>query len=69
MCCNTGSHQGFQGRALQPACFCGCEGPAIVRPRFMSEKQRIARLQEHLQMLQDEAKAVEEHIARIRKEK
>jgi prefoldin subunit 5 len=35
----------------------------------VNKKQRIARLAEHLEMLQDEAKAVEEHIARIRKEK
>ena len=69
MCCNTGSHHGSQGWAHQKACFCGCEGPGFVRPGFMSKKQRIIRLEEHLAMLQDEAKAVEEHIAQVKKEK
>jgi hypothetical protein len=41
----------------------------MARPGFMSKKQRIARLEKHLEMLQDEAEAVEEHIARIKKEK
>jgi hypothetical protein len=35
----------------------------------MSKKQKIARLQEHLEMLKDEARAVAEHIAQIKKEK
>jgi hypothetical protein len=35
----------------------------------VSRKQRIARLQEYLGNLREEAKAVEEHIAQIKKEK
>jgi hypothetical protein len=35
----------------------------------MTKKQRIARLTEHLANLREEAKAVEEHIAQIKKEK
>jgi hypothetical protein len=35
----------------------------------MTKKQKIARLENHLENLKEEAKAVEEHIAKIRKEK
>ena len=35
----------------------------------MTKKQRIANLENYLADLRDEAKAVEEHIAQIKKEK
>jgi len=35
----------------------------------MTKKQKIANLEEHLRDLRDDAKAVEEHIAQIKKEK
>jgi hypothetical protein len=35
----------------------------------MTKKQRIANLERHLEVLRDETKAVEEHIAQINKEK
>jgi hypothetical protein len=35
----------------------------------MSKKQRIANLEEHLENLRDEARAVEEHIDQVKKEK
>jgi hypothetical protein len=35
----------------------------------MTKKQRIANLEEHLETLRDEVKAVEEHISQIKKEK
>jgi hypothetical protein len=35
----------------------------------MTKKQRIARLEDLLENLREEAKAVEEHIAQIKKEK
>ena len=69
MCCDTGSHYGFQRREHPTACFCGCIDPEYYRPRFMTKKQRIANLEKHLGILRDEAKAVEEHIAQIKKEK
>jgi hypothetical protein len=69
MCCATGSHQGFQRWGHQNACFCGCDDPRHFRPRYMTRKQRIANLEEHLENLRDEVKAVEEHIAQIKKEK
>ena len=69
MCCTTGSHHGIQRWGHQNACLCGCDGPMHLRPRFMTQKQRIANLEEHLKDLRDEAKAVEEHIDQIKKEK
>jgi DNA-binding transcriptional ArsR family regulator len=39
------------------------------RPRFMPKKLKIADLETHLQDLRDEARAVEEHIAQMKKEK
>ena len=35
----------------------------------MAKKQKIANLETHLQDLRDEAEAVEEHIAQMKKEK
>ena len=68
MCCATGSHQGFQRWGHQNVCFCGCDDPPYLRPRFMTKKQKIAELEKLLADLRDEAKAVEEHIAQIKKE-
>jgi hypothetical protein len=35
----------------------------------MTKKQRIAKLEQYLEGLRDESKAIEEHIAQIKKEK
>ena len=69
MCCAAGSRQEVQRTGPQNVCFCGCDDPWPYRPRFISKKQRIANLEQHLEVLRDEARAVEEHIARIKKEK
>ena len=69
MCCATGSHHGFQRMGHHDVCFCGCDDPGYFRPRFVTKKQRIARLEKHLEELRDESKAVEEHIAQLKKEK
>jgi hypothetical protein len=34
----------------------------------VTKEERIARLEEYLESLQEEAKAVEEHIAKVREE-
>ena len=60
MCCGTESKHGE---------FCGCGVPSEYTPRFMTRDQKIAKLEQYLAGLQDEAKAVEEHIARIKAEK
>ena len=69
MCCTTGSHHGSQRWGHQNVCYCGCDEPQSFRPRFMTKKQRIAELETYLENLRDEAKAVGEHIAQIKKEK
>jgi hypothetical protein len=69
MCCTTGSHQGFQRWGHHNVCFCGCDDPGYFRPRFITKKQRIGKLEALLEGLREEAKAVEEHIAQIKKEK
>jgi hypothetical protein len=60
MCCGTESQHGE---------FCGCGVPSEYTPRFMTADQRIAKLEQYLAGLQEEAKAVREHIAKIKKEK
>jgi hypothetical protein len=50
-------------------CDCGCDEPPYARPRFITKKQRIMGLEQHLADLQEEAKAVKEHIAQIKREK
>ena len=69
MCCNTGSHHGFQRWGHQNVCFCGCDSPFQHRPCFMTKEQKISGLQKYLEDLRDEVKAVEEHIGQIKKEK
>ncbi len=69
MCCQMTRHQGFQRWGPPMACDCGCDEPPYTRPRFMTKNQRIAALETHLADLQEEAKAVKEHIAQIKKEK
>jgi len=69
MCCATGSPQGFQRWGHQNVCFCGCDDPPYLRPRFMTKKQKIAELEKHLADLWEEVTAVEAHIAHFKKEK
>jgi len=69
MCCVTGSYHGLQRWGHHSVCFCGCNDFSYSRPRLMTKEQRIDRLKMHLEDLRDEAKAVEEHIAQIKKEK
>ncbi len=67
MCCSTESRHGMHRWGHHNVCQCGCNGPESYRPRFISKKQRIADLKAHLEVLRDEAKAVEELIAEIKK--
>ncbi|MFC1825372.1 hypothetical protein ACFL9T_21885 [Thermodesulfobacteriota bacterium] len=62
MCCGTENRQG-------DFCGCGCGGKTGYMPRFMTRDQKIAKLEQYLAGLQDEAKGVEEHIANIQEEK
>lgn len=69
MCCVTGRQHGYHRWGHQDVCLCGCDDPGHFRPRFMTKKQRIANLEGNLKDLREEAKAVEAHIAQIKKEK
>ena len=60
MCCQTESKHGE---------FCDCNVHSEYRPRFMTRDQKITKLEKYLADLQEEAKAVKEHIAKIKKEK
>ena len=69
MCCNTERHHGMHRWAHRNVCQCGCHDPGSYRPQFITKKQRIAKLESHLEVLRDEAKAVEELITQIKKQK
>ena len=68
MCCTTARNHGSQRWGHPGACFCGCDDALNFRPRFMTKAQRINRLNQHLEDLKNEAKAVEEYIVEIKKE-
>ena len=63
MCCGT--ERSYHGGL----CGCGCGAPSHCRPRFVSKEQRIAKLEEYLEGLREEANAVEEHIAEMKEKK
>jgi hypothetical protein len=69
MCCNSGRHHREERWGHQHACGCGCRGGEYSRPRFITKAKRIAHLEAHLADLQEEVKAVKEHIAEIKKQK
>lgn len=69
MCCNTGSHHGSERWGHPGVCFCGCDDAINFRPRFITKAQKINRLKQYLEDLKNEAKAVEEQIAQIKKDK
>jgi len=59
MCCGTESRQ-------SDFCGCGCGVHSEYTPRFMTRDQKISKLEQYLAGLREEAKAVEEHIAKIK---
>ena len=69
MCCGTESQHNAWQWAHHHGGFCGCGAPSHCGPRFMTKEQKIARLEEYLGGLREEAKAVEEHIAEMKEEK
>lgn len=69
MCCTTSRHHGFHGTGHRNPCFCGCDASHRYGPRFMTKEQQIAELGQYLDNLRDEAKAVEERMAEIKKGK
>jgi hypothetical protein len=65
MCCGTEIHHGW-GR--HHGGFCGCGAPFHCGPRFLTKEQKIARLEEYLEGLREEAKAIEERTAALKGE-
>ena len=68
MCCGTENRHGMQRRGPNTACFCGCDEPWNYRPRLLTREEKIARLENHLEVLKKEAKAIEEQIGLLNKE-
>ena len=68
MCCGTEIRHGMQSRGPHRACFCGCDEPWNYRPRLLTREEKIARLKNHLEVLKEEAKAIEEQIGLLNKE-
>jgi len=68
MCCESKSHHGGWHRGHRHGCSCGCGGPFRFGRRFWTKKEKIAWLEEYLEGLQEEAKAVEERIAALKVE-
>jgi hypothetical protein len=68
MCCRPESHHGGWHRGHHHGGSCCCCGPFRFGPRFWTKKEKIAWLEECLEGLQEEAKAVEERIAALERE-
>jgi hypothetical protein len=71
MCCGSRSHHsgrhcgpGHRGRHHRGPCACG--QPFGFERRFWAREERIAWLEEYLEKLRAEAKAVEEQIAEMK---
>jgi hypothetical protein len=75
MCCQTenhhgGRHHGGRRRGHHGCdCGCGCGGHSRFERTFWTRDEKIARLEAYLGDLQAEAKAVEERITALKKEK
>ena len=69
MCCGTGGHRGSWRTGHHYGGFCACCGPTHGGPCFATKEERVSWLEEYLRGLQEEAKAVEERIAALKKEK
>jgi hypothetical protein len=65
MCCGHESHHRGRrwGHHHDGSCCCG--GYTRFGPRFWTKKEKIAWLEEYLEGLREEAKAVEERIAAL----
>jgi hypothetical protein len=68
MCCGHDSHRsgGHGGHHQGSPCTCG--GHADIGSCFWTTKEKIAWLEENLEDLREEAKAVEERIAALKGE-
>ena len=63
MCCGHESHHGHH----HSGCCC-CGGGSRLAPGFWTKEEKIAWLERYLEGLQEEAKAVEERLAKFKGE-
>ena len=68
MCCGHEGHHGGRHRGHHHGGSCCCGGHARPGPCFWTKKEKIAWLEEYLEGLREEAKAVEERIAALSEE-
>jgi hypothetical protein len=65
MCCGHESHHGGRRWGHHHGGSCCCGGYTRFGPRFWTKKEKIAWLEEYLEGLREEAKAVEERITAL----
>jgi hypothetical protein len=65
MCCGHESHHRGRHWGHHHGGSCCCGGYTRFGPRFWTKKEKIAWLEEYLEGLREEAKAVEERIAAL----
>lgn len=68
MCCGHESHHGGRHRGHHHGGFCACGGHFRPGPCFWTKKEKIAWLEQYLEGLREEVKAVEERIAELKGE-
>ena len=68
MCCSTSGHQGIRQWKVQNACLCGCDYPLGCGPRVITKMQQIETLEQHLEGLRKQTRAIEEQLTQINKD-
>ena len=68
MCCEHKGHHGGKHQRHHCGCSCCCGGHSGFGPALWTREEKIAWLEEHLQGLREEAKAVEERVAALKAE-
>jgi hypothetical protein len=65
MCCESEHHRGGKRRGHHHGCCCGHSG---FGPCFWTKEEKVAWLEQYLEGLREEVKAVEERIAALKGE-
>jgi hypothetical protein len=68
MCCESESHHGGRHRGRHHSGSCKCGGHTNLGPCFWTKKEKIAQLEERLENLQAEVKAIKERITALNEE-
>lgn len=68
MCCNTSGHRGIKPWKVQSACLCGCDYPLGCGPRVATKMQQNETLEQHLEGLRKQTRAIEEQLTQINKD-